>query len=763
MTPAQVKTLSTRQAALFYAALGWPIFPVWPMRGGACGCGKPDCPNPGKHPLGSLAPHGFKDAATDADIINQWWDKCPDANIGLATGAASGVFAVDIDPRHNGADTWQDLEAAKGPIPDTVEQETGGGGRHILFKYVAGLGNSSSKLGPGIDTRGDGGYILLPPSSHISGRRYEWEASSHPGEVPLADMPAWLSGLLTVEQRNRRQPVTFSSNGNGKGRVVVSHPAIQNSDRVIAALAQKEAERLLREIIAAPDGQKHDTLNKNGYILGGYVGAGYFGRETVLGWLEDAIDKMQNVESRKGALRTALDSVTAGEKEPLTVDIPVLTYRPEDGGVLDAWRDLWGADWLFVAGFEQWHAWAGTHWQARSSYAVKAEIQNLLDALNRKARELVKNALADEQAKAWGAWVSATKRTRARVDGVEGLARNALWGAADRLDSASLLNLANGSLDLQSGALRPHERGDYLTYCLPYSYDPAAQAPNWERFLSRLDPELVAFLQEFAGYALTPDTQYEVAVWLYGPPGGGKSTFLAGLRAMLGPKAVVLGLADIERNRFALTDLPGKTLALSTEQPGDYIASTHVLDAIISGEPVRVERKFADGVTITPRAKVAWAMNDFPRVGNANDGIFRRVKVVEFPAIPENEREPGLKEALKHEGAAILNWALEGLKRLQVRGRFHFPQAVTDATLEFANQNDIPRQFVEERCLVDAACKTGANALYQAYKDWAQETGHKSLSTTRIAGEWKRLGFESFKANGRVFWRGVGLKNTPDA
>lgn len=762
MTPAQVKTPSTRQAALFYAALGWPIFPVWPMRDGACGCGKPDCANPGKHPLGGLAPHGLKDATTDTDRINRWWNQYPDANIGLATGAASGVFAVDIDPRHNGADTWQDLEAAFGPIPDTVEQETGGGGRHILFKHVAGLGNSSGALGPGIDTRGEGGYILLPPSSHISGRRYEWEASSHPGEVPLADMPTWLLERLTAGRRTLAPAATFSGNGNGKRPVTVSQNAAQEPNRAIVALAQKEVDRLLGEITAAPDGQKNNTLNKNGYTLGGYVGAGYFDRETVLGWMEDAIDKMQNLTNRKKALRTARDSVTAGEKEPLTVGIPILMYRPEDGGVLDAWRDIYGADRLFVAGFEQWYAWTGTHWQKQAGYAVKAEIQDLLDALNRKARDLRKNAPTDTQAKVLDPYVSATKRTRARVDSVEGLARNALWVEADRLDSASLLNLANGALDLHSGEPKPHDRGDHLTYCLPYGFDQAAQAPQWEHFLSRLDPDLVAFLQEFAGYALTPDTQHELAVWLYGPPGGGKSTFLAGLQAMLGPKAGVLGLADIERSRFALADLPGKTLALSTEQPGDYIASTHVLNAIISGEPITVERKFVNAVTITPRAKLAWAMNDFPRVSNANDGLFRRVKVVQFPAIPENEREPGLKEALAHEGAGILNWALEGLKRLQARGRFHFPQTVTDATLEFVTQNDIPLQFVEECCLTGPDYRTGASDLYREYKNWALETGHKALSTTSIAREWTRLGFESYKANGRVFRRGVGLKSTPN-
>jgi putative DNA primase/helicase len=113
-----------------------------------------------------------------------------------------------------------------------------------------------------------------------------------------------------------------------------------------------------------------------------------------------------------------------------------------------------------------------------------------------------------------------------------------------------------------------------------------------------------ALLGEFAGYCLTVDTSHELAVWLYGPPGGGKSTFIEGFKAMLGKYAGLLGLADIQRSRFALADLPGKTLVVAAEQPSDYISSSHILNAIISGEEILVERKFRDAFTVTPRAKI---------------------------------------------------------------------------------------------------------------------------------------------------------------
>lgn len=211
------KTPSTRKAAHFYAALGWAIFPVWPMRGGECACGKPNCGQPanektakGKHPI---TPQGFKNATTDMRIIDAWWDKYPDANIGMATGAASGVYVIDVDPDKGGDVSWDMLTAENDPLPDTVESETGGGGNHIFFKHVAGLGCTSGRLGRGIDTRGDGGYVILPPSNHRSGNRYEWELSSHPGHVEPADMPDWLLALLT-EEKHAATAVSFSANGS---------------------------------------------------------------------------------------------------------------------------------------------------------------------------------------------------------------------------------------------------------------------------------------------------------------------------------------------------------------------------------------------------------------------------------------------------------------------------------------------------------------------------------------------------------------------
>jgi hypothetical protein len=188
-TPAEESNLA---AALAYASEGRPVFPLHTPIGAGCSCGNPKCEHPGKHPR---TLHGFRDASRDEKTIRQWWTQWPDANIGVVTGADSGIVVLDVDPRHSGDETLADLERQHGQLPRTVETITGGGGRHIYFPHPGGHVKSRN-LAPGIDVKADGGYIVAPPSLHVSGRRYEWEVSSHPDDTPLAPLPDWLLAAI---------------------------------------------------------------------------------------------------------------------------------------------------------------------------------------------------------------------------------------------------------------------------------------------------------------------------------------------------------------------------------------------------------------------------------------------------------------------------------------------------------------------------------------------------------------------------------------
>ena len=184
-------------AALCYARKGWPVFPVYEVGSGLTGCSCSDagCNSPAKHPR---TPHGLKDASTDPLIIVEWWKRWPEANVGVGTGRPSRLGVLDVDPRHGGDESLHDLQAQHGALPDTVTAQTGGGCLHYFFTLQNGAvtRNSASRLAPGLDWRGDGGYVVVPPSKHASGRPYVWTCDGHPDDMAFAPVPRWLLQLV---------------------------------------------------------------------------------------------------------------------------------------------------------------------------------------------------------------------------------------------------------------------------------------------------------------------------------------------------------------------------------------------------------------------------------------------------------------------------------------------------------------------------------------------------------------------------------------
>jgi hypothetical protein len=177
-------------AAVHYARMGWQVFPCHPT---------------GHQPL---VEKGFYSATSNPQQMLLWWSRWPDAAIGLRTGQESGVFAIDIDPRHAGDLSLEVLEAERGRLPDTVESQTGGGGRHLLFAWPGRpVPCSVGKVGSGIDIKGDGGYIILPPSDHKSGREYCWLFGQEPGDCGIAEAPAWLLDLIEQDAPNPSESV----------------------------------------------------------------------------------------------------------------------------------------------------------------------------------------------------------------------------------------------------------------------------------------------------------------------------------------------------------------------------------------------------------------------------------------------------------------------------------------------------------------------------------------------------------------------------
>jgi hypothetical protein len=286
------------RAALYYAGRNWPVFPIWWVsKNGRCACGKASCAHPGKHPIGKLAPRGRNSATTDPKKIKLWWRQYPKANIGLPTGPESGLVVVDIDPR-NGGDR-QNLERL-GPIPNTPTAKTGGGGVHILLKHPGRKVKSRDRLGglEGIDQKGNGGYIVAPPSNHVSGSAYAWQIKP---DTPLADIPEWLMGLL-IQEGTPERPQAHQG-----GR----EPQAGGD---YAAYAQRALADELAVLAGTPEGSRNDRLNQAAFALGQLVGAGALNRGQVEAALTAAAVGIGLTAPESAA--TIRSGVEAGTKSP---------------------------------------------------------------------------------------------------------------------------------------------------------------------------------------------------------------------------------------------------------------------------------------------------------------------------------------------------------------------------------------------------------------------------------------------------------------
>jgi len=251
------------QAALAYAdRFGWWVFPIKPGR---------------KEPL---TQHGCLDATSDAETICEWWTRWPAANVGIACGQ-SGLVVIDIDPAKGGEESWSDLCQRHSIDDNTVISLTGAGGQHFVFTNPNGadIRNSVGHLGPGVDVRGNGGYIVAPPSIHPNGREYAWEVTAHPADRKPAPLPVPLLKLLTDGDQvtpkvapllpdripeGRRNEVLTSLAGSmrrwGTGKAAILAALAVENERCEPPLDQAELERIAKSMMRyEPVGRRQET------------------------------------------------------------------------------------------------------------------------------------------------------------------------------------------------------------------------------------------------------------------------------------------------------------------------------------------------------------------------------------------------------------------------------------------------------------------------------------------------------------------------
>jgi hypothetical protein len=191
----QDNTGDMRSAAFMLLARGWSVIPIEAR---------------GKRPIVPWLEHQSR-LATEKEV-EAWFGGRRNSNLGIVTGALSNLVVLDIDARHRGSQSLALLELEHGTLPDTVEAQTGGAGRHLYFVHPGGVVHNRVGLAAGIDFRGDGGCVVVPPSVHPSGRRYKWLPHRSPQEIPLAALPPWLLRFVNPSESRVGHPLSYWRN-----------------------------------------------------------------------------------------------------------------------------------------------------------------------------------------------------------------------------------------------------------------------------------------------------------------------------------------------------------------------------------------------------------------------------------------------------------------------------------------------------------------------------------------------------------------------
>jgi putative DNA primase/helicase len=336
-----------------------------------------------------------------------------------------------------------------------------------------------------------------------------------------------------------------------------------------------------------------------------------------------------------------------------------------------------------------------------------------------------------------------------------------------------LLNCLNGTLELRTGHLRPHQRADFLTKMTAAPYDPDARAPIWDTFLETSVPDEGArdFAQRYAGYCLTGVTREEVFVFCRGPAGGGKSTFTEGLRRTWGDYAssadfgTFLTKRPSDGPREDIARLAGARLVTSVEtREGQHLAEG-LVKLLTGGDTVSARRLYERTFEFVPQFKLLFASNYRPGVRADDDAIWRRLRELPFPTARTNreQRDDSVKATIvdpAQMGPAILAWAVEGCGRWLAEGLGE-PDAVMRATADYRKSQEPLADFLAECCVLGAGYSVPAESLRAEYELWCRTEGVQGpVGGRRWGAALRAAGCTNRKAPGGArWWDGIALKS----
>lgn len=416
--------------------------------------------------------------------------------------------------------------------------------------------------------------------------------------------------------------------------------------------------------------------------------------------------------------------------------------------------------------WEKWLSWTGTHWTVDDKLAVRQWAADLPRTLYRDASTATDSAVRQSIAEL-ARKLESGRRQAALLD----LARLRVVAHNADLDrDPFLLNAANGTVDLRTGELRAHQRGDLLTHNTGIDYDPAAECPTFTQFLHDVfngDTDLIEFIRRAVGYTLTGDVREQVLFIPHGCGSNGKSVFLNILRGLLGELALQAApdLLMSDHNRRHPTEqaaLYGRRAVICQETEQNRRFNETLVKQLTGGDRISARRMREDFWEFSPTGKIWLSTNHKPEIRGTDHAIWRRIRLIPFnvtfhdPGRGLPEKDTTMEERLRAEMSGILTWAVQGCLAWQ-RDGLTTPAAVQDATDAYRQQQDVLAAWIGESCIESRTATASVAALYASYIKWCEDNGERPEPKRRFGARLTERGFKREHGRAGYVWLGLGL------
>ncbi len=448
---------------------------------------------------------------------------------------------------------------------------------------------------------------------------------------------------------------------------------------------------------------------------------------------------------------------------------PSISISNTDTGNARRLVNLHGDNIRFVHEAKAWRVWNGQCWDADTKNKVMQYTATVADQMRREAFALDTSDEGNRgKQTALVKWANQSLDERRRQSMMRlAAAEPGMTVSVSRFDADGwLLNCENGTIDLRSGSLRKHERGDMLTHVLPVEFDPAAKCPRWTRFMQEIfggDESLCEFMHKAIGYSLTGDIGEQACFVLHGHGANGKSTMLNVVSKMLGDLARHASIETFtERDSGRIPEdrarLRGARFVTTSETGrGHRLDESFVKDAT-GGEPITARFLHQNSFEFSPTFKLFMACNHKPQIAGTDHGIWRRIRLIPFTQKFDPRQEPDLEFTLMSELPGILAWAVEGCRKWQDQG-LGMPDAVRNATESYRSESDLLGLFIDEACTIADVLTVSSSDLYNAYRRWGDNGGYRPMNQRNFGLGLKERGFENHKGTGgKRCWRGIGVQ-----